>query len=404
MSNHVQCPQCRHEFSVESVLAQRIEAEQKALFATRMREVEEREQRLNQEKAGLQSQLDTLLVQEKAKLTQQLKTQLRGEAEAERLSLQKELEEKSKLVISLRKQEAEVLCQQRLLEETKAGLDAEVEKRVAVERSHMVDQLRSKMEIENALVVKQKDELIRQLNQRVEEMKQKVEQGSMQAQGEAQELVIEDILRAAHPFDAFEEIKKGERGADLLQSVRNSAGLVCGSILYESKNTKEFSDTWVTKLKEDMLFKKADLGVIVTKALPKGVNCFDQYDQNIWVCSYEHFKALTFVLRAALLRVDEVRVIQANHGDKSRMLYDYLVGNAFKHQLKVVHDTFFGLQDALVKEKRSALNNFAKREKALDQILVNLVSIANGINTISGQTIAEFAEFEVVDEELGLLE
>jgi len=404
MSNQVQCPQCRHEFSVESVLAQRIEAEQKALFATRMREVEEREQRLNQEKAGLQSQLDTLLVQEKAKLTQQLKTQLRAEAETERLSLQKELEEKSQLVISLRKQEAEVLSQKRLLEETKAGLDAEVEKRVAVERSHMVDQLRSKMEIENALVVKQKDELIRQLNQRVEEMKQKVEQGSMQAQGEAQELVIEDILRAAHPFDAFEEIKKGERGADLLQSVRNSAGQVCGSILYESKNTKEFSDTWVTKLKEDMLFKKADLGVIVTKALPKGVSCFDQYDENIWVCSYEHFKALTFVLRAALLRVDEVRVIQANHGDKSRMLYDYLVGNTFKHQLKVVHDTFFGLQDALVKEKRSALNNFAKREKALDQILVNLVSIANGINTISGQTIAEFAEFEVVDEEMGLLE
>ena len=404
MSNQVQCPKCRHEFSVESVLAQRIEAEQNARFATRLREVEEREIRLRQEKDNLQTQLDTLLTQEKAKLTQQLKTQLRAEAEAERLSLQKELEEKSQLVADLRRKEGDLLRQQRQLEETKAGLDAEVEKRVAVERSHLADQLRSKMEIENALVVKQKDELIRQLKQQADEMKQKMEQGSMQAQGEAQELVIEDVLKLAHPFDIFEEIKKGERGADLLQSVRNTAGQMCGSILYESKNTKEFSDTWIPKLKEDMLIKKADLGVIVTKSLPKGVSSFEQYEENIWVCSYEHFKALTFVLRAALLRVDEVRVVQTNQGEKSKILYNYVTGAEFRANLKGIHDACDEIRESLRSEEKAFFGRLKKREQQLNRLLISVLSIGGSVNGISGQTVAEFAEFEVVDEEMGLLE
>ena len=404
MSNHVQCPECHHEFSIEKVFAERIEAEQNARFATRLRELDARELRLKQEKEDIQTQLDTLLAQEKTKLTQQLKTQYRAEAEAERLSLQKELEEKSRLVADLRRQERDVLRQQRLLEETKAGLDAEVEKRVAVERVHMTNQLQSKMEIENALVVKQKDELIRQLNERVDEMKKKVEQGSMQAQGEAQELVIEEVLRATHPFDAFEEIKKGESGADLLHFVRNTAGQVCGSILYESKNTKAFSEGWVTKLKEDMLIKKADLGVIITRSLPKGVDCFEQVDENIWVCSQVHFKHLTFALRALLLRVNNVRVVQTNQGDKAQMLYRYVMEGEFKAILKNIHDVCARMHSSLLKEKKAANGSFKKREKEIEHIVLGLSSMAGSMNGISGQTIAEFAEFEVVEEEMGLLE
>jgi hypothetical protein len=408
MSNHVQCPQCRHEFNIEAVLAERISTEQNAKLATQLQDLETRERTLTRQQGDLQNQLATqlaaCLAQEKIKLSQQLKAALLAEKDVEFQTLQTELTQKSQQVADLRKKEGEVLRQMRQLEETKAGIEAEVENRLAAERALLSTQLRNKLEVENAVEARKKDLLIDQLKERLDDMQRKVEQGSMQVQGEAQELVLEEVLRATHPFDVFEEIGKGECGADLMQYVRNPAGQTCGSILYESKNTKAFSDDWVTKLKADMLLKKADLGMIVTRTLPKGVSCFQQVEPNIWICSQEHFKPLTFVLRAILLHVNDVRVVQTNQGEKSQMIYDYLMGAEFRNNLKSVLDTFALMHKSLQKEKTAQLTRFKRREKEMDCIMLNLTSIVGSINGISGQTIAEFAEFEVVDEEMGLLE
>lgn len=404
MTNHIHCPKCQHEINIESVLAERIEAEQNAKYNARLRELEQRERSIQTDKANLQQQVSALLEQEKTKLLPQLKATINAEKEAELRNLQTELGEKSKQVADLRKQEGELLRQKRQFEEAQAGIDAEIEKRLAAEKATLLGQLKEKVENDNALALKQKDIVIEQMQNQVAEMQRKMQQGSTQLQGEAQELVIEEMLRNTHRFDVIEEIKKGENGADILQIVQNRSGQACGSILYESKNTKTFSESWVQKLKEDMLLKKADLGVIVTQAMPKGVSTFEQREENLWICSFEHLKALTFVLRAALLKVDEVKIVQANQGEKSKMLYDYLMGNDFKNQLKAVHDTFAAMHTSLHKEKRVALANFKKREKEIDRIMINLSGIAGSINGISGQTVAEFAEFEVVDEETALLE
>lgn len=408
MSNQVQCPKCRHEINIEDVLAERIANEQNAKLAARLQELETRESSLIRQRGELKSELATQLeariAEEKVTLTRQLKSAIQAEKEVEFQSLQTELNQKSGQVVELRRKEGEVLKQMRQLEETKAGIEAEVETRIAAEHSLLSTQLRDKLAIENAVEAKKKDHLIEQLNDRLKDMQRKVEQGSMQAQGEAQELVLEDVLRATHPFDVLEEIGKGECGADLMQYVRNPAGQNCGSILYESKNTKAFSDDWVTKLKADMLLKKADLGMIVTRTLPKGVSCFQQVEPNLWICSQEHFKQLTFVLRAILLSVHDVRVVQTNQGEKSRMLYDYLMSTEFRNNLKSVHDTFARMHGSLIKEKKAQLANFKKREKEIDCVLINFSSIVGSINGISGQTVAEFAEFEVVDEEPALLE
>lgn len=404
MTNHIHCPKCQHEINIESVLAERIEAEQNAKYNTRLRELEQRERSIQTDKANLQQQVSALLEQEKTKLLPQLKAAINAEKEAELRNLQTELGEKSKQVADLRKQEGELLRQKRQLEEAQAGIDAEIEKRLAAEKTTLLGRLKEKVENDNALALKQKDIVIEQMQNQVAEMQRKMQQGSTQLQGEAQELVIEEMLRNTHRFDVIEEIKKGENGADILQIVQNPSGQACGSILYESKNTKAFSESWVQKLKEDMLLKKADLGVIVTQAMPKGVSTFEQREENLWICSFEHLKALTFALRAALLKVDEVKIVQANQGEKSKMLYDYLMGNDFKNQLKAVHDTFAAMHTSLHKEKRVALANFKKREKEIDRIMINLSGIAGSINGISGQTVAEFAEFEVVEEETALLE
>ena len=404
MKNQILCPQCNHEINIEAVLAERIESEQNAKFATRLRAVEQREQLLNQEKQKLATQVQDLLAQEKSKLTQQLKAEINAQNATVLSDLQNELAEKSKQVSDLKKQEGDLLRQKRLLEEAQAGVETEVEKRLASERETLIAQLKEKAQNDNVLAMKQKDMVIEQMKTQVEEMKRRMEQGSTQLQGEAQELVMEELLKQTHPFDTIEEIKKGENGADILQLVTNRLGHICGAILYECKNTKAFSEAWVYKLKEDMLLKKADFGVIVTKAMPKGIGSFEQREENLWICSFEHLKALTFVLRAALLRVDDVRIVQANQGEKSKMLYEYLMGKEFKNQLQAVHDTFMLMHDSLRKEKTAALKGFAKREKQIDGIMLNLSGIAGSINGISGQTVAEFAEFEVLEEDLALLE
>jgi len=408
MSNKVQCPKCRHEINIEAVLAERIANEQNAKLAARLQELKTRELSLTRQQGDLKNelatQLEVCLTQEKAKLTQQLKSAIQAEKEIEFQSLQTELNEKSLQVTELRKKEGDILRQVRQLEESRAGLDAEVETRLAAEREHIATQLRSQLETENSLNLKTKDILIGQLRERVNDMQRKVEQGSMQAQGEAQELVLEDVLRATHPFDLLEEIGKGECGADLMQYVRNPAGQNCGSILYESKNTKAFSDDWVTKLKADMLLKKADLGMIVTRTLPKGVSCFQQVEPNIWICSQEHFKHLTFALRAALLRVNDVRVVQTNQGEKSQILYNYVTGSEFKGNLKGIHDACDEIRKSLHDEEKVFLGRLKKRDQLLNRLLLNVLSIGGSVNGISGQTVAEFAEFEVVDEEPALLE
>ncbi|PLK42117.1 DUF2130 domain-containing protein [Emticicia sp. TH156] len=404
MNNHIQCPKCKHEINIESVIAERIEAEQMAKFSTKANALAQKEQTLAQEQANLQRQVATLLEQEKTKLLPQLKAAINAEKEQQLNSLQAELNEKSSQVATLKMQEGELLRQKRQLEEARAGIDAEVEKRLATEKAILLANLREKVQNETLVELKQKDLIIEQMKTQINEMKRKAEQGSMQLQGEAQEVVIEEILRLLHRFDEFEEIKTGELGADILQRVFNRTGQCCGSILFESKNTKGFSEQWVEKLKEDMRLKKADLGVIVTRALPKGVSSFEQREENLWICSFEHFKPLTFALRALLLKVEEIRIVQANQGDKSKLLYEYLVGTEFKTQLKNIHDTFSGMHQSLFKEKKAALLNFKKREKEIDRIMRSLTDIAGSINGISGQTVAEFTDFEEIEDDTNLLE
>ncbi|PLK42069.1 DUF2130 domain-containing protein, partial [Emticicia sp. TH156] len=351
-----------------------------------------------------QRQVATLLEQEKTKLLPQLKAAINAEKEQQLNSLQAELNEKSRQVAALKTQEGELLRQKRLLEEARAGIETEVEKRLSAEKATLLANLREKVQNESIVELKQKDLLIEQMKTQINEMKRKAEQGSMQLQGEAQEVVIEEILRLLHRFDEFEEIKTGELGADILQRIFSRTGQCCGSILFESKNTKGFSEQWVEKLKEDMRLKKADLGVIATRALPKGVSSFEQREENLWICSFEHFKPLTFALRALLLKVEETRIVQANQGDKSKVLYEYLVGTEFKTQLKNIHDTFSGMHQSLFKEKKAALLNFKKREKEIDRIMRSLTDIAGSINGISGQTVAEFTDFEEIEDDTNLLE
>ena len=214
----------------------------------------------------------------------------------------------------------------------------------------------------------------------------------MQLQGEVQELVIENELRAIYPLDTIEEIRKGVSGADILQTVISNAGSQCGKIYYESKRTKAFNQEWIKKLKDDNLQVGADALVLITETLPNG-NIFSFMD-GVYVVSFKEFKAVTAFIRNFLLKIAENNVSNANRGTKEEMLYNYLTSNEFKSQFEAITTNFVALKDSLYKEKLRTEKIFREREKQIDVILTNMVGFHGSIKGIAGASVSDFLLIE----------
>ena len=215
----------------------------------------------------------------------------------------------------------------------------------------------------------------------------------MQTQGEVQELAIEEYLHVTFPRDIIEEVSKGKRGADCVHIVRDHYDNECGRIVYESKRTKHFSYEWITKLKDDMRLNQADIGIIVTEALPEGRTRFSEVD-GIWVCSFAEFKALAHLLRQNLLRIGEVLASQENKGEKMNLIYSYITGNEFKQKLEAAFESYHDMQEDLQKEKVLLTSQWAKREKKLLKAMENLVCLYGDVRGIAGGAVQEIKALE----------
>ncbi len=215
-------------------------------------------------------------------------------------------------------------------------------------------------------------------------MRRKAEQGSMQLQGEVQELALEELLRSAFPFDMISEVGKGVRGADCIQTVRNNIGIECGRIIYESKRTENFTADWIDKLKADMLSQGAEIAVIVTKTMPKDMQQFGEKN-GVYICGFNEVKSLANVLRNAILKISESRKNQENKGDKMVALYDYLTGQEFVGNWNAIRSGFQQLRTLLQKEREDFEKNFKKKEKQIEMIIQNSLHISGSIEGIAGQ-------------------
>ena len=274
------------------------------------------------------------------------------------------------------------------------------------ERNQIVEQIK-KQEIEKNLLKETEHQLrVKELEKQLEdqkkladEMRRKAEQGSMQLQGEVQELILEELLKSTFPFDAIGEVGKGVRGADCIQTVRNKYGQDCGKIIYESKRTKDFSNEWIDKLKKDMRGAGVDVAVIVTQSYPKGMNCFGEKD-GVWICSFEEVKAVAFVLRDGIIRLSNATKSQENRGDKMHMLYDYLTGTEFSEQWKAIREGYMSMRLSIHKERDAMEKMWKMREKQLDKVLLNASSIKGSIEGIAG---ADTISLSLSDEEDDLL-
>ena len=214
-------------------------------------------------------------------------------------------------------------------------------------------------------------------------MRRKHEQGSMQLQGEVQELLLENILHHTFPHDKIVPVGKGVRGADCIQTVCNPYGNECGKIIYESKRTANFSADWIDKLKADMRSQGADLAVIVTQTLPKDMERFGEKD-GVYICTFAEVKSLAIVLRNSIMEVFKLTRSQEHRGDKMHMLYDYLTGREFGEQWKAIREGFLSMKISIQRERDAMEKLWKAREKQLEKVLLNAAHIRGSVEGIAG--------------------
>lgn len=402
----VKCPHCGNKFSPEEAIGHDIRLQMEKEFERQIEEnakrVEERIRKQEQEKyASHIRALEDDRKQKTNRLRQleydsvtlaQREQQLREKEERSELDMKKKLLEREKIIreqlekTALEKARLEVQEREQKLAREREMLDIVMKKRVQEE----AEKAREEERMKNAELQKKLDDQVRLLN----EMKRKSEQGSMQMQGEVQELAIENYLSCAFSRDQIEEVSKGKRGGDCVHVVMDDYNRICGRILYESKRTKHFSQEWIGKLKDDMRLQQADLGVLVTEALPDGMTRFGEIE-GIWVCTFLEFKALALVFRQNLIRIGEVLASQENKGDKMQMIYSYVTGNEFKQKLEAAFESYNEMQEDLIKEKTLFTSQWARREKRLLKAMENLVSLYGDVRGIAGGAVQEICSLEM---------
>ena len=408
----INCPKCGHEFNVEDVLAHQIEEKYKKELNSKITTIESnyklkeislatKEEALKQKQTDIDKQIEARVKTESAKKEKEIKKQVGEDYEAQIKTLSEETTEAKKQVQELRTTKIENEQLKRKLDDQKQNLEVEYEQKMTERLKEETNTIRKRESERVDLKLKERDEVINSMKEQMDEMKRRAEQGSMQLQGEVQELAIEDILRGFFPYDLIEEVGKGVKGADVIQTIRNKIGIDCGKILYESKRTKAFSHEWITKLKSDVVLVKADVCVIVTEALPEGIDRIGQKD-GVWICSFNDFKSLILVLRDSLIRVNEAYSSQTNKGEKTQMLYDYLMSNEFKLQIGSIIEGFTSLQDSYIKEKRAMERIWKEREKQLEKVLLNTNHFIGSIKGIAGSSMPDLKQIGESDNILEL--
>lgn len=405
----VKCPNCGTAIDVQDMLSHQLEEDFKKKYNTQLAEEkkkyqkefdqldqqkEEFEKKKQKENELFQERFNAKLKEEKTVLEKQLKAKLQDEQSEQMALIQKELSEKSEQVKELNKTKGEIEKLKREKDELKEAIEAQAQKALNQKLAEEKDKIRKSEQEKNELVVKELQKQLEDQRKLTEEMKRKQEQGSMQLQGEVQELAIEEWLKANFPFDILTEIKKGARGGDCLQIINTQTYQNCGCIYYESKRTKDFQPSWIEKFKTDMRVKNATFGVLVTEALPKGAERLSQKD-GIWICTYEEFKALCFVLRESVILINQAGVVQENKGEKMSLLYDFLTGSEFRMQVEAIVEGFTQMQTDLDTERRAMEGIWKKREKQIQKVLLNTTHMYSAIRGIAGNAVGSIQALEL---------
>lgn len=408
----ITCPNCKTEIKLtESLAAPLLETTKRQFeqqIADKDAEVAKREAALNAQKAELAKAQETQDEQIAAKLKteraaialeeqKKARTLLAGDLETkakELAELNEVLKQRDEKLAVAQQAQAEFMLKQRELDDAKRELHLTIEKRV--QESLTVVRDKAKLEAEEGLKFKvmEKEQVISSMQRQIEELKRKAEQGSQQLQGEVQELELETLLRVKFPKDTVEPVPKGEFGGDVLHRVFGALPHCCGTILWESKRTKNWSDGWLVKLREDQRAAKAELAIIVSQVLPKDVETFDLID-GVWVTSPRAMLPVAMALRHSIIELAAAR--QAGEGQQSKMelVYKYLTGSTFRHRIQAIVEKFTEMQEDLEKERKMMQKQWNKREMQIRCVVDSTAGMYGDLQGIAGKSLQEIEGLEV---------
>lgn len=372
----ITCPKCKTDIKLTESLAAPI------IESTR-RDYEER----------LKKDRMAIAAEEEKKARHVMATDLDQKAR-EIKDLQVVIEQRDKKLAEAQKAQAELLRKERELDDAKREMDLTVEKRVQKVLDNTRDQEKRKAEESLGLKVKEKEHIIASMQNQIEELKRKAQQGSQQLQGEVQELELESLLSTKFPFDAIRPVPKGEHGGDVLQVVIGPSGQPCGTILWESKRTKNWSNAWLSKLRDDQRAAKAEVAVIVSQSLPKGTETFDLIG-GVWVTHLSAALPIAMMLRHTLIEIATARQASEGRQTKMEMVYQYLTGPRFRQRVEAIVYAFSSMQTDLHKEKRAINKQWAKREEQIDRVMQATVGMYGDFQGIVGKTLQEIEGLEL---------
>ncbi len=370
----ITCPTCSSEIELTEQLAGPLVADLKATFKNQL------------------AQREAETTRAVAAAEERAKAAGKAEASAEHLALQARVKEQEEKLRAAQATQAAALKREQQLADKEAELELTVQKMITAEREALAEKLAKDADERAALKVAEKDQMIDGMKRQIEALKQKSEQGSMQTQGEAAEIVLEDTLAQAFPMDGFTPIGKGVSGADVRQDVMAASG-AAGSILWESKRTKNWTAGWLAKLRGDQRAAGCEIAVITSVALPEGIDSFGLVD-GIWVCAPRYAVPLATSLRQGLLDVAGAKGRAMGQETKAELVYEYLTGTQFKQRVDAIVERFEDMQAELAKERKFMERGWALRAKQIDLVIASTVGMHGDLQGIAGRAMPEIESVE----------
>ncbi|MCL2625725.1 MAG: DUF2130 domain-containing protein [Cystobacterineae bacterium] len=405
------CPNCKTEIRLTESLAAPLVAATRQQFEAKLAKQEkdillreenilEKEKQIAKAKHSIEEQVLSRLKEERTQLvaeeSEKAKRVWAAEFEKkaqELVEVQTVLKVQNEKLTEAQKTQAEFMKKQRELDDAKREVELTIEKRISEELEKVRFLAQKELEEGFRLKAMEREQLIVSMQKKIEELKQKAEQGSQQLQGEVQELELEKCLKDAFPTDSIQPVPKGEWGGDLLQYVYTQSGQACGLILWEAKRTKNWHETWLSKLREDQRAAKAEVAVLISQVLPKGMDTFD-FIEGIWVASPRVVLPLATSLRHALLQVGMAQQASAGKQTKTEMVYQYLMGSGFRQRIEAIVEAFSLMQEDLEKERKAMMKQWAKREMQIGKVVEATLGMYGDLQGIAGKSMQEIEGLE----------
>lgn len=397
---NITCPNCGEQIPLTQALSDEVEHKLKDKLTKQKKEFEAELAKQAQsisEKLEIEKKKLWVVAQEKAleKVNKEAQ-ESKEKQEKELKELQEQLKENAKKLEESEKYELELRKKSRELEEKEKRIELEMARKMDEERNKIIAETKKQESEQQRLKMQEKDKLIEMMRTQVDDLKRKAEQGSMQIQGEVQEADLRELLASTFVTDEISDVPAGVKGADLIQKVNAKTGVQTGTIIWESKNTKAFSESWISKLKNDQGLVKADIAILVTQQMPSDIVGFG-LKNGVWVVSYANIIALVHALRIQLVEVAKVKQSLVGRDEKMDVLYKYLSGPQFRNRVENIVMAFVSMKEDLETEKRSFTRIWAKREKEIEKVITSTSSMYGDLQGIIGGGLPGIDQLELGD-------